>query len=155
MNSYLPGFLHSLIRDMFFRKLSFVASQKEFSPSKFFPRNPTVVHHPMLLPEQWFNRMLSLERKRTERSRVPFLLMSMSIDGIKGENDYRSELADRIVTSIVPLTRETDIFGWRVSDSVLGVIFTSIGDVTTPATIVEPIRSKIVQELSQQLGTET
>jgi lipopolysaccharide/colanic/teichoic acid biosynthesis glycosyltransferase len=154
MNSYLPSFVDSLLRDTLFRKVSIVGSHREFAQIRLLPRTP-VTPRSMLLPEQWFSQMLSLERKRTERSRIPFLLMSMNIEGVGAHNGHRGEMADRIVNAIMPLTRETDIFGWQKSDAVLGTIFTSVGDIKDPKCIVEPIRSKILQALSQQIGSET
>src|SRR5919108_4482669 len=38
--------------------------------------------HCTLLSETWFTRVLSLERKRTERSRKPFLLVLLDIEGV-------------------------------------------------------------------------
>jgi lipopolysaccharide/colanic/teichoic acid biosynthesis glycosyltransferase len=148
------NFLDSLLRDMLFKKFSLVGSQKDFAPSKLVSHS-AFTHHPSLLPEQLFNRMLNLERKRTERSRNPFLLMSMSIEHIRVENGHRGNLANQIADGIMPLTRETDIFGWQKTDVVLGIIFTSIGDVSDPKNIIEPIQTKIVHALTQHLGPET
>jgi lipopolysaccharide/colanic/teichoic acid biosynthesis glycosyltransferase len=148
------NFLDSLLRDMLFKSSSFVGSQKGFAPSKLFSRG-AFTHHPSLLSEQLFNRMLNLERKRTERSRNPFLLMSMSTERIRIENGHRGKLANQIADVIMPLTRETDIFGWQKTDAVLGTIFTSIGDVSDPKNIIEPIQTKIAHALTQHLGPET
>ena len=79
------------------------------------------------LNEPSFHRMIALERKRTERSQKPFLLMLLDTgnDLPSGEN----EKALRKVLSALPgSTRETDVTGWYKSNSVVGVMFTEIGE---------------------------
>lgn len=76
--------------------------------------------------EDYFRDMLRLERKRTERSARPFLLMSIDITNI--DEDLRKKIAKKIVSHLQQATRETDIKGWYSSGSVIGVLFTELGD---------------------------
>ncbi len=73
--------------------------------------------------EHYFNDRLSFERKRTERSKNPFLLMLLDLK----ECGTREDRIIREITSVlISSTRETDIKGWYRHHSVIGVIFTEI-----------------------------
>src|SRR5581483_4947037 len=81
--------------------------------------------HP--LTEQVFLPMLAQERKRSERSGKPFVLLLL-----KGNGAYLGDRGNDVVTRISremrAATRETDVLGWYESGEVLGVIFTELGD---------------------------
>jgi lipopolysaccharide/colanic/teichoic acid biosynthesis glycosyltransferase len=78
-----------------------------------------------VLDEDAFRRMLSLERKRAERSGKAFLLMLVDAGSTKSGQKSTKAFAD-IVSSLLSSTRETDITGWYAGQSVLGVMFTEI-----------------------------
>ncbi len=77
--------------------------------------------------EEHFKNLLSLERKRTERSKNPFLLMLVNIEKLINING-NNEIANRIAYMLFSITREIDIKGWAEYNSVIGVIFTEIND---------------------------
>jgi len=77
--------------------------------------------------EEYFNNLLCLERKRTERSKKPFLLMLLNIDKLRAMNG-NDNIANRIAYMLCSITRDTDIKGWAKKNSVIGVIFTEIND---------------------------
>lgn len=82
---------------------------------------------PEIMDEVLFMRLLCLERKRAERSKKKFVLML--IDAKKAiRRDRRQDVCNNIITALSLSTRETDIIGWYEEDSVLGVIFTEIGE---------------------------
>jgi exopolysaccharide biosynthesis polyprenyl glycosylphosphotransferase len=70
--------------------------------------------------------MISLERKRTERSRKPFLLMLLDM-GTRLQADRNERALDKILSALSLSTRETDVTGWYTHNSVVGVMFTEIG----------------------------
>ncbi|MHC1725259.1 MAG: sugar transferase [Syntrophobacteraceae bacterium] len=77
--------------------------------------------------EEAFQTTLTLERKRTERSKRPFLLMLLSLERIPaGENGQ--DLHKDILSCIASSIRDIDVLGWYKTGSILGVIFTEIGD---------------------------
>src|SRR5205823_3569282 len=82
--------------------------------------------HCALLTEKWFTRLVSLERKRTERSRVPFLLVLLDIDRLNLINGDRDQVATQVMNALSPLTRETDLIGWFKTSSVIGAMFTAL-----------------------------
>ena len=79
------------------------------------------------LTEAIFKRMLGIERKRTERSREPFLLMLLGAG-----NHHASENSDKALDSMLPFllssVRETDVIGWYKDRITVGVIFTGLAD---------------------------
>jgi lipopolysaccharide/colanic/teichoic acid biosynthesis glycosyltransferase len=105
--------------------------------------------------EAWFTRILSLERKRTERSRMPFILMLMNIEGLGELNGNQARLVHEVVTGVASLTRETDTTGWYRDGSVLGIIFTELGESKDINASVDSITSKVASGLEKQLGRET
>ncbi len=73
-----------------------------------------------VLNEEAFQRMIAIERKRTERSRKPFLLMLLDA----GDHAHSSKALTSIVPVLLSTTRETDVVGWYKDGSMVGVIFT-------------------------------
>jgi|SRR5580700_10864193 lipopolysaccharide/colanic/teichoic acid biosynthesis glycosyltransferase len=79
-----------------------------------------------ILDQELFVRMLRLERKRTERSQRPFVLMLLdSRLLLKGGNNR--EQFEKVLCAMTSSTRETDIKGWYEDGAIFGVIFTEIG----------------------------
>jgi lipopolysaccharide/colanic/teichoic acid biosynthesis glycosyltransferase len=111
--------------------------------------------HCKLMAEAWFTRILSLERKRTERSRMPFILMLMNIEGLGKLNGNQTRSVPEVVTGLASLTRETDTTGWYRDGSVLGIIFTELGESRDINVSVDSITSKVASGLEKQLGKET
>jgi lipopolysaccharide/colanic/teichoic acid biosynthesis glycosyltransferase len=77
------------------------------------------------LSEEAFRRMLVIERKRTERSGKPFLLML-----VEAGNHQRSEKSAKALNSIsralLSSTRETDVIGWYKDGITVGAMFTGL-----------------------------
>ena len=78
-----------------------------------------------LLGEEAFNKAISLERKRTERSQRSFLLMLLDVTNmVSGQHDQRS--LEEALTGLSMSIRETDVLGWHENHTVVGVLFTEI-----------------------------
>jgi lipopolysaccharide/colanic/teichoic acid biosynthesis glycosyltransferase len=75
--------------------------------------------------EHYFCELLSIERKRSERSRKPFLLMLADLNGFEDRFE-RHQISKRIGDALSSATRDTDIKGWFKYDCVIGVMFTDI-----------------------------
>jgi lipopolysaccharide/colanic/teichoic acid biosynthesis glycosyltransferase len=78
-----------------------------------------------VLNEEAFQRMIAVERKRTERSRKPFLLMLLDAGNHQGSGRNGKAL-DSIVPALLLSTRETDVTGWYKDRATVGVIFTGL-----------------------------
>ncbi len=104
--------------------------------------------HP--LGEDHFHQAISLEKKRAERSGNPALLMRIDFRNFDPgtERDAAMSLADSVLTSV---TRETDIRGWFKNGTVLGVVFTELGDCEL-GEAQDRIYEKIHGALNQALG---
>ena len=111
-----------------------------------------------LLPEPMFLRALSLERKRAERSRKPFVLMlldastpTQSRNG--AEPLTKAELLTKTVPLILSAIRETDVAGWHQENTVLGVIFAELGPADAKSTLAV-LRAKATATLQSSLRVD-
>jgi len=104
-----------------------------------------------ILNEEAFHRMISLERKRTERSRKPFLLMLLNI-GNSLRSDKNGKALDKILSALSLSTRETDFTGWYRSDSI-GVMFTEFGNDDRNA-ILSTMMTRVSETLRDNLSSQ-
>lgn len=103
-----------------------------------------------VLLEESFRSMLTLERRRAERSRKPFVLMLLDASAFI-EEKTSDRFLSRISSILLKSTRETDLIGWYEKGVVLGVIFTEVScEAETP--ITEILRSKVSDALHGELG---
>jgi lipopolysaccharide/colanic/teichoic acid biosynthesis glycosyltransferase len=105
-----------------------------------------------LFSEGYFVDMLYGERKRTERSKRPFLLMLLNLKRIP-QTQRRNEIP-KISDSLVSTTREVDIKGWFEEGSVIGVIFTELNGGDTKLA-QKSITQKLEKAFQSELTGET
>ncbi|MGC1456230.1 MAG: sugar transferase [Nitrospirota bacterium] len=98
--------------------------------------------------EEFFLEFLVFERRRSERSGRPFLVMTMDFNGIL-DLESRRESVRWAMQTLSVLTRDTDIKGWYKNPMVLGVIFTEMNSLET-----ETLQNKIHESLSARLSDE-
>ncbi len=79
-----------------------------------------------ILDEETFRSMIACERKRTERSRKPVLLMLLRV-GDSESDDGSGKVLSKVLTALSDASRDTDVTGWYKSQSVVGVMFTETG----------------------------
>jgi len=79
--------------------------------------------------EDYFLEMLLFERKRSERSGNPFLVMMLDFTLIRLQDRHDSII--RVIDALAVLIRETDIKGWYRYGDVVGVIFTEMNSFDT------------------------
>ena len=105
-----------------------------------------------ILPQEAFHKMITLERKRTERSRKPFLLMLLDT-GSELPSDRSSRLLVDVLNALAASTRETDVTGWYATGAVVGVMYTEIapGD---RSSIVATMLARVSNSLRENLGLE-
>jgi lipopolysaccharide/colanic/teichoic acid biosynthesis glycosyltransferase len=113
---------------------------------------------PEILNAESFRRMIAIERKRSERSRKPFMLLLLDMGG-----RLPSESSGKTLAKVLPVlslsTRETDIIGWYAHDFVVGVVFTEIAaedGSSLPSSIItrvtETLRTNLTSEQFNQLN---
>jgi lipopolysaccharide/colanic/teichoic acid biosynthesis glycosyltransferase len=107
--------------------------------------------------EDVFCRMIALERKRSERSRKPFLLMLLDM-GEPISTEKNGKTLGKILQALTSTTRETDVTGWYKNRSVVGVMFTEISSEerdtivgTMIARVSETLRLVLTYEQFNQL----
>jgi lipopolysaccharide/colanic/teichoic acid biosynthesis glycosyltransferase len=105
-----------------------------------------------VLKEDTFKRMIAIERKRTERSSEPFLLMLLETGNHQGS--AKNEKAFDNILSILPLSiRETDLIGWYKDRITVGVMFTGLPR-KDKSSILSVILSKVSSTLADQLTAD-
>jgi lipopolysaccharide/colanic/teichoic acid biosynthesis glycosyltransferase len=104
-----------------------------------------------VLSEHAFHRIISLERKRSERSQRPFVLLL--IEGGRNLSSQRNGSALlEMLEAIQGATRETDVTGWYKTNSVIGVMFTEI--ILDSNLILSTILARVSNVVGDRLTTE-
>ncbi len=103
----------------------------------------------VVLNPEAFRRMIALERKRSERSRKPFILLLLDMGDRPSEKNGKIL---RNISSVLSLsTRDTDVTGWYANDCVLGVMFTEIAaedSTSIPGTVIARVTDTLRSNLA-------
>ncbi len=105
-----------------------------------------------VLDECYFLHLLQQERKRSERSKRPFLLMLVEPGNLLKAPD-RAEILPQITRTLASCSRETDLIGWYDYDKTLAVLFTELGKDSSAG--IGRIADKMQRSLQNELGFET
>jgi lipopolysaccharide/colanic/teichoic acid biosynthesis glycosyltransferase len=105
-----------------------------------------------VLAEETFKQMIAIERKRTERSRDPFLLMLLEA-GNHQSSEKNGKVLDAILSVLLLSIRETDVIGWHKNRATVGVMFTGL-TVKNKGSILSVILNKVSTTLGAQLSSE-
>ena len=79
------------------------------------------------LSEAEFNHLLALERKRSERSHKPLLLLLIDVTCLAGEINYHYD-SIRLFRELSVMKREIDLCGWYRQGEIMAVLFAEITD---------------------------
>jgi lipopolysaccharide/colanic/teichoic acid biosynthesis glycosyltransferase len=105
-----------------------------------------------VLSEEAFRRRIAIERKRTERSREPFLLMLLEA-GVPQNGDKADKTLEGIVSAMRSSTRETDVVGWYKDRSTVGVMFTGLV-VSDKNSVLSTILGRVSAALQEEVSME-
>jgi exopolysaccharide biosynthesis polyprenyl glycosylphosphotransferase len=105
-----------------------------------------------VLSESAFHQVISLERRRTERSRKPFLLMLLDMGDRLSSESMEMDLK-KLLAVLSVSTRETDVAGWYKSDWVAGILFTEIA-ADDRESIVANMMARMGETLRKNLSAE-
>lgn len=99
--------------------------------------------------ESQFNEMLNLEKKRSQRSMRPLMLMRLDISGLMGTNpaDVRRKLQQALASGI----RETDVLGWYKRGAIAGIVFTELQSAAPH--VRDILIRRVMARLADQIGT--
>ena len=117
-----------------------------------FPASPATADDRIVLNGESFQRMLALERRRSERSRKPFLLMLVDL-GERLPSASNGKASNDIVSALSLATRVTDIIGWYRDDSVIGILFTEVV-IEDRSSIMGTMMTRISTMLGKALSPE-
>jgi lipopolysaccharide/colanic/teichoic acid biosynthesis glycosyltransferase len=105
-----------------------------------------------ILNAEAFQRMISLERKRTERSRKPFVLMLLDMGNCL-PSDHNGKVLGKVLSALSLATRETDVTGWYENNSIVGVMFTEI-NIDDRGAILSTMMTRVSETLRSNLSLE-
>jgi lipopolysaccharide/colanic/teichoic acid biosynthesis glycosyltransferase len=104
------------------------------------------------LNEETFRRVIAIERKRTERSKSPFVLMLLEVTNHQNSEKTKRSL-ECIVNALLAACRDTDLVGWYKDNCVVGVMFTGLV-VNDKHSILSAILSRVSETLRNELTFE-
>jgi hypothetical protein len=104
------------------------------------------------LDQELFAAMIRREQRRSERSCRRFILMLLESHELL-RSEQAAQNLPKILYALSDATRETDIKGWYKDKSVLGVIFTEVGN-AEGRSITHSLLTKMTGSLSAFLGID-
>lgn len=113
---------------------------------------PLSVGDRIALEEKVFKRMIAVERKRTERSQSPFVLMLMELQGSREQSRTR-EVLKSVLAALLAACRDTDLVGWYEEHRVVGVMFTGL-EIKNQSSILNAILNRVSTALQDELTFE-
>jgi len=117
-----------------------------------FAGNPELAQERAILEEVAFHHVISIERRRTERSRKPFLLMLLDL-GDQFPSEMSGKNLSKIIDALSASTRATDVPGWYKDNCVVGVMFTEIA-LDDRGSIVSTMIARLSEILRHHLSLE-
>jgi hypothetical protein len=107
-----------------------------------------------LYHEEYFNELLTLEKKRCERSEGSVLLMLADLSAFT-DVSKRQEVVRSMMDVLSDVTRDTDVKGWHANGLVIGIMFTEMGgkEGTLPLER-RHVTKKCIGRLKTHLGVE-
>jgi lipopolysaccharide/colanic/teichoic acid biosynthesis glycosyltransferase len=105
-----------------------------------------------ILAEAAFQKKISLERKRAERSRKAFLLMLVAL-GNEAPTERTLKVLEKTLKALAFCTRETDVPGWYKLNSIAGVMFTDI-EMEERTSVLKALLGRLSETLQQNLSRE-
>jgi lipopolysaccharide/colanic/teichoic acid biosynthesis glycosyltransferase len=118
----------------------------------FLSSPPSPSENRCVLSEELFLGMISRERKRSERSRRPFVLMLLRM-GHSHSSPQNELVLGKILSALSLATRETDVTGWYKSNAIVGVMFTEIS-VDNGNSILTTMMTRVSHNLRNTLRPE-
>ncbi len=104
--------------------------------------------------EETFLRFLATERKRSERSGSPFLLLLVDLNEEPGVSvRIAPEVSDRLFSRLWLCVRETDIVGWYREERVAGALLTQITSGTV-SDVCRTVSERVADELRRGLPAD-
>jgi len=99
-----------------------------------------------------FHHLLHLEKKRTDRSQKPFILLLFDISSLINDN-FEEEILGNIQFALSSSLRESDLYGWFEYNKTIGVLCADITVINakTVERIIGKIHSRFCEKLNQEV----
>src|SRR5690606_25013272 len=82
----------------------------------------------IIFEEETFAHFLALERKRSDRSSNPMVVILLELKKLRDDAGRLDPvLRDSIFSALSSCLRETDIIGWKENDKVAAALLTELG----------------------------
>lgn len=104
------------------------------------------------LEEETFRQMIAIERKRTERSKSPFLLMLLEVEDGGSQKKIGATL-EKVLGALLLSSRDTDLVGWYKSHETVGAMFTGLV-VNDKRALLDTFLTKVTASLRDELNSE-
>jgi hypothetical protein len=102
--------------------------------------------------EEAFRYFLGIERKRSERSGAPLLLLLVDLKGQPhGTDPMDSTLAESLFGGLSQSLRETDFVGWYHQGRVAGAVLMQRKNTPAGVDASLPVRDRVVRILGERL----
>ena len=113
------------------------------------PLEPTLERK--ALDENSFRRVMAIERKRTERSKSPFVLVLIEVANLSFMGT--ASALEAISAVLLASSRDTDVVGWYRDGKTVGGLYTGL-DASDKQTILNTIRARVSLVLRDELTFE-
>ena len=102
--------------------------------------------------QEAFRYFLDIERKRSQLSARPFLLLLVGLrrTADRAEWRVRSAMAARLFSALRLCVRETDFIGWYREGRLAGAVLTQCGDKSDP-NISRQARDRVIHAMAEHL----
>lgn len=103
----------------------------------------SLIENEAFLSEDYFQKMLINERKRTERFGRPFMLVLLDVGQLLNDKwNERGVLLQNLAVALNSSTREIDLKGWYMHKKLLGILCPEV-TMTEKNWIIDEIRQKL------------
>ncbi len=104
--------------------------------------------------EEAFRYLLTIERKRSERSGCPFLLLLIDLKEEEGASARLGAMVvNKLFSNLWLCLRETDCIGWYHKERVAGAVLSEFGD-RRPTEVSRLIGQRVSERLSESLPSD-
>jgi hypothetical protein len=100
--------------------------------------------------EEAFRYFLEIERKRSEISSRPFLLLLVDLKQLETKKPTPPALAGKLFSALWLCLRETDFIGWYREERVAGAVLTQRAEIGG-TDISSQVRERVTRVMSEQL----
>lgn len=125
-------------------------ARQNLSPDPLLETSPALKRTPLY--EEAFRHMIAIERKRTEHSKAPFLLMLLEAAGDASANRQGATLRG-VISALLSSSRDTDLIGWYKDREIVGAMFTGLV-VNDKRTMLDIFLTKVTATLRNELPEE-